>query len=142
MPVSVGREGSLDAKHRIPYVRLALGLACVAAGIVAGQAVDQRLMLVAMFPAVALLSGVISHLTAPRPPIAEPQTTPLSAIERELLAVVWNTGDIDAPEAARRTSLTEPEAAETLSGLADRGYLEAKEADGVAVYGRASNKSI
>jgi hypothetical protein len=132
----------LDAEHRIPYVRLALGLACVAAGIIAGQAVDQRLMLVAMFPAVALLSGVISHLTAPRPPKAEPQTPPLSATERQLLAAVWNTGDIGASEAARQTSLTEPEAAETLSGLANRGYLGAKETEGVPVYGRASNKGI
>lgn len=130
----------MDAKHRFPYVRLVLGIACVAAGIIAGQAVDQRLMLVAMFPAVALLSGVISHLTAPRPPKSGPQTPPLSAAERELLAAVWNAGDIDASEAAQRTSLTEPEAAEKLSGMTDRGYLEAKEADGVTVYGRASRK--
>jgi hypothetical protein len=99
-------------------------------------------MLLAMFPAVALLSGVISHLTAPRPPKAETQTPQLSATERQLLAAVWNNGDIDAPEAARRTPLTEPEAAQTLTGLANGGYLEAKEADGVTVYGRASKKSI
>lgn len=118
-------------------MRLTLGIACVAAGITAGQLIDQRLMLVAMFPAVALLSGVISHFTAPRPPKAEPRTPALSTIERSVLAAVWNARELDAPEAARRTSLTEPEAAETLASLEERGYLVSRETSSATVYERA-----
>lgn len=121
------------------YVRLVLGVGCIAAGVVVGQTIDQRLMLVAMFPAVALLSGVIARLTAPRPPKTEDteQPPPLSATERSLLAAVWNAGELRASEAAEKVSLSEEEAADTLSSLAERGYLSVREIDGAAVYGRS-----
>lgn len=131
------REGS-EGRDRWLYVRLVLGVACIAAGVTAGQTIDQRLMLVAMFPAVALLSGVIARLTAPRPPkTPQPEEPPLSAAERSLLAAVWNSGELTPPEAAEKASLTEEEAASILSGLAERGYLSVKERDETAVYDRA-----
>lgn len=138
--VSAIREGILDGKNGTLYARLALGVGCLAAGIALGQMVDQRLMLVAMFPAVALLSGVIARLTAPHPPKmpeTEHQPPALSAAEREILAAIWNAGELGLSEAAGRTSLSEPEATETLSGLAGRGYLSARETNGATVYGRA-----
>lgn len=121
------------------YARLALGVGCIVAGIVAGQLVDQRLMLVAMFPAVALLSGVIATLTAPRAPRPESEEAPrLSADEREILAAVWNAGTLEPAGAAEKTSLSEAEAASVLSDLARKGFLETREDDGATVYVRAA----
>lgn len=128
----------MDGKNGTLYARLVLGVGCLAAGIALGQIVDQRLMLVAMFPAVALFSGVIARLTAPSPPRIDHQPPALSVAERELLAAIWNARELGPSEAAQRTSLSESEAMETLSGLADRGYLSAREANGATVYGRAA----
>jgi hypothetical protein len=119
------------------YVRLVLGVACIAAGVIAGQLVDQRLMLVAMFPAVALLSGVIASLTAPRPSkITDAEQPTLSAAERELMAAVWNAGELRPPEAAAKTSLSEEEAADSLADLAEKGYLKARDTGDGLAYGR------
>lgn len=119
------------------YVRLVLGVMCITAGIAAGQMVDQRLMLVAMFPAAALLSGVVASLTAPRPPRTK-QPPPLSAAERELLAAVWNAGRLGSAGASEKTSLSEVEAASSLAELARKGYLRGREVEGETVYERAT----
>ncbi|WP_047866201.1 hypothetical protein [Rubrobacter aplysinae] len=133
----------MDSKNRFPYLRLVLGVACIAAGIVAGQLVDQRLMLIAMFPAVALLSGVIVSLTAPRAP-KTPETPgtgqppSFSSAERELMAAVWNAGGLRPAEAAEKTSLSEEEASELLAGMAEKGYLRVRSGENGPVYERAA----
>lgn len=126
----------MGGKDRRFYARLVLGVGCVAAGVALGQAIDQRLTLVAMFPAVALLSGVIAELTAPRPPKVEPAPE-LSPDDRELLAAVWNHGGLTPARAAEKTSLPEPEAARRLSELAGRGYLLSEDRGDSPVYNRA-----
>lgn len=131
----------MSRESRALWLRAALGAGCVAAGVVAGQMVDQRLMLVAMFPAVALLSGVISRLTAPRAPKTEDTEPPLSTDERYLLAAVWNSGGLRVSEASEETSLSEAEAARILSDLAGRGYLDVRESGGTEVYERAGRGS-
>lgn len=119
------------------YLRLVLGVGCIVVGVAAGQIIDQRLMLVAMFPAVALLSGVIASLTAPRGPKTK-QPPPLSAAEKELLAAVWNSGELDPASAAETTSLPEADADRVLSELARKGYLKTVETGGERVYTRAA----
>lgn len=118
------------------YIRFAGGVACIAAGVALGQTMDQRLTLLAMFPAVALLSGVIAELTSPR----KPETTPapeLSSADREIMAAVWNSGSLSAQQAAQKTSLSEADADATLSDLASRGYLKADESADGPLYSRA-----
>lgn len=129
----------MGGKDKRFYIRLAGGVACLAAGVALGQAVDQRLTLLAMFPAVALLSGVIAELTAPRKPRASP-TPGLSSADREIMAAVWNNGSLNADQAAQRTSLSEEAAAAALSDLALRGYLKAEESEdglGWTLYSRS-----
>ncbi len=118
------------------YIRLAGGVACIAAGVALGQTIDQRLTLLAMFPAVALLSGVIAELTSPRKPRAAPAPE-LSPADREIIAAVWNNGSLSADQAARKTSLSEEDAASVLSDLARRGYLKADESGDGPLYSRA-----
>ena len=118
------------------YIRLAGGVACIAAGVALGQTIDQRLTLLAMFPAVALLSGVIAELTSPRKPETAPAPE-LSSADREIMAAVWNSGSLSAQQAAQKTSLSEADADATLSDLASRGYLKADESADGPLYSRA-----
>ena len=94
-------------------------------------------MLLAMFPAVALLSGVIARLTSPRAPKISPPPQ-LSTAERELLAAVWNAGELGPAGAPEKTSLSEAEAASTLAELARKGYLRKRAMDGETLYERAA----
>lgn len=128
----------MGGRDRRFYVRLVLGVGCVAAGVALGQTIDQRLTLVAMFPAVALLSGVIAELTAPRP--RKTPTIELSAADRELLAAVWNDGDLSPARAAEGTSLSEEEAARRLSELAGQGYLRAEKSGETHIYSRVERR--
>lgn len=127
----------MGGKDRVFYIRLAGGVACIAAGVALGQAIDQRLTLLAMFPAVALLSGVIAELTAPRKPKTAPAPE-LSSADREILAAVWNNGGLNAEHAARSTSLSREDASAVLSDLAARGYLKADDGESAPTYSRAT----
>lgn len=126
----------MGGRDRRFYIRLAGGVACIAAGVALGQTIDQRLTLLAMFPAVALLSGVIAELTSPRKPKTAPATE-LSSADREIIAAVWNNGALSAAQAAQKTSLSEEDAAAVLSDLASRGYLKTDESGDGPLYSRA-----
>lgn len=128
----------MGGRNRRFYIRLAGGVACVAAGVALGQTIDQRLTLLAMFPAVALLSGVIAELTSPRKP-GTTSAAKLSSADREIMAAVWNSGSLSARQAAQKTSLTEQEAAESLASLVRRGYLQAGQSGDVLLYSRAGS---